>query len=122
MSESEIKHIMVPMQCVGPDRFEGDLRQDGRTAHITVTDQYVARISLWMPQGFGKNPCGGGAMMRLAKDGTWSGEAEDIVGDRRWLVSGRLEEGNCELLFSAAGKPLKMRKPVRKPAGKAAQA
>ena len=114
MSEKNMT-TWVKMNCVGPDRYEGEMQCDGVTISVIVnaTAPTDARIALWMPYGFGRNPCGSGHLARLNEAGGWTGEAEDTVGKRRWFVGGSFEGG--ELMFQAAGRPVTARKPVRKP-------
>lgn len=91
--------ITVPLHCVGPDRFEGELEPAGVTVHLHVHPDGV-RLALWMPHGFGRNPCGHGSLTHSG--GAWSGTAEDTVAKRRWRVSGDCEGG--ELMFEKVGK------------------
>lgn len=84
----------VTLNCVGPDNWEGDLVDHGRTLLVQVRTDLDApdhcRVSLWVTFGDGKNPCGWGRMHR--EGAGWEGAAEDTVSRRSWRVSGGLAD------------------------------
>jgi len=92
--------ITVPLHCVGPDAYEGEL--GSLAIHIRITGRNAARIGLWMPHGWGRNPCGSGTLTRY-DDNAWTGTAENTVAKRRWRISGNPEGGT--LIFENDGGP-----------------
>ena len=88
--------VAVEMRCVGPDSYEGMLDEVLVQARL---GEACARLTLWMPLGWGKNPCGHGLLEQVSGGDVvlWEGDAVDEVGRRAWTVTGVL--GHDKLLF-----------------------